>query len=160
MATFLGFLGAIFLSKGYAVNPATSEVYLEPYKYFTNFVDMPILLVMLLAGIVLVLWGIGSTLMVNKNTKGIWFAGLGTVLTLLALLVSIGYNNTAYYPSQADMQSSLTIVNSSSSPYTLMVMSIVSIMVPFVLAYIWYAWSAMNKKQLTAQEMKDETHTY
>jgi len=160
VATFLGFLGAIFLSKGYAVNPATSEVYLEPYKYFTNFVDMPILLVMLLAGIVLVLWGIGSTLMVNKNTKGIWFAGLGTVLTVLALLVSIGYNNTAYYPSQADMQSSLTIVNSSSSPYTLMVMSIVSIMVPFVLAYIWYAWSAMNKKQLTAQEMKDETHTY
>jgi len=98
--------------------------------------------------------------MVNKNTKGIWFAGLGTVLTVLALLVSIGYNNTAYYPSQADLQSSLTIVNSSSSPYTLMVMSIVSIMVPFVLAYIWYAWSAMNKKQLTAQEMKDETHTY
>lgn len=160
VATFLGFLGAIFLSKGYAVNPATSEVYLEPYKYFTNFVDMPILLLMLLIGIILVLWGIGSTLMVNKNTKGIWFAGLGTVLTVLALLVSIGYNNTAYYPSQADLQSSLTIVNSSSSPYTLMVMSIVSIMVPFVLAYIWYAWGAMNKKQLTAQEMKDETHTY
>lgn len=160
VATFLGFLGAIFLSKGYAVNPATSEVYLEPYKYFTNFVDMPILLLMLLIGIVLVLWGIGSTLMVNKNIKGIWFAGLGTVLTVLALLVSIGYNNTAYYPSQADLQSSLTIVNSSSSPYTLMVMSIVSIMVPFVLAYIWYAWGAMNKKQLTAQEMKDETHTY
>jgi len=158
--TFLGFLAAIFLSKGFAVNPDTQVVYMEPYKYFLNFIQMPILLVILLVGVVLVLWGIISTIIAQKNTKGIWFAGLGTVLTVLALLLSIGYNNTAYYPSQADLQSSLTLVNSSSSPYTLKAMSIVSILVPFVLAYIWYAWRAMNKKQITAQEMKDETHTY
>ncbi|WP_047447990.1 cytochrome d ubiquinol oxidase subunit II [Alistipes sp. ZOR0009] len=158
--TFLGFLAAIFLSKGFAVNPDTQVVYMEPYKYFLNFIQMPILLVILLVGVVLVLWGIISTIIAQKNTKGIWFAGLGTVLTVLALLLSIGYNNTAYYPSQADLQSSLTLVNSSSSPYTLKAMSIVSILVPFVLAYIWYAWRAMNRKQITAQEMKDETHTY
>ena len=158
--TFVGFLAAIFLSEGFAVNPTNSEVYMLKYKYFINLIDMPLLLAMLLVGVVSVLWGIASTLISGRNTKGIWFAGIGTVVTVLSLLLSIGYNNTAYYPSQADLQSSLTIVNSSSSSYTLTAMSIVSILVPFVLAYIWYAWSAMNKKPITAQEMKEESHTY
>ena len=158
--TFLGFLAAIFLSKGFAVNPATNEVYLEPYKHFLNFIQMPLLLVTLLAGVVLVLGGIIATIVAKKYTRGIWFAGFGTVLTVLSLLLSIGYNNTAYYPSHADLQSSLTIYNSSSSLYTLEVMSYVSILVPIVVAYIWYTWRAMNKQPITPQEMKDETHTY
>jgi cytochrome bd ubiquinol oxidase subunit II len=160
LLTFVGFLTSIFLSNGFAVNPATSEVYMQPYKYFINFMEMPMLLVMLVAGVCLVLWGILSVLVCKKSTKGIWFAGLGTVLTVLALLLSIGYNNTAYYPSLADLQSSLTIVNSSSSAYTLRAMSIVSILIPFVLAYIWYAWRSMNRKKVSAQEIKEESHTY
>lgn len=158
--TFVGFLVAIFLSKGFAVAPETGVVYMQPFKYFINFIEMPLLLVTLLIGVVLVLWGIISTLIKSKTTCGIWFAGIGTVLTVLALLLSIGYNNTAYYPSQADLQSSLTIFNSSSSPYTLKAMSVVSLLVPFVLAYIWFAWRAMNKKQITSSEMKEESHTY
>lgn len=160
LLTFVGFLTSIFLSNGFAVNPATSEVYMQPYKYFTNFMEMPMLLVLLAAGVCLVLWGILSVLVCKKNTKGIWFTGLGTVLTVLALLLSIGYNNTAYYPSLANPQSSLTIVNSSSSAYTLRAMSIVSILIPFVLAYIWYAWRSMNRKKVSAQEIKEESHTY
>lgn len=158
--TFVGFLVAIFFSQGFAVNPENGLVYMEPYKYFINFLQMPVLLVLLLLGVVSVLWGIISTIIKDKNTKGIWFAGIGTVVTVLSLLLSIGYNNTAYYPSQADLQSSLTIVNSSSSPYTLKAMSYVSILVPFVLAYIWFAWRAMNKKPITSEEMKEESHTY
>ena len=160
LLTFVGFLTSIFLSNGFAVNPTTSEVYMQPYKYFTNFIELPILLAILIIGVCLVLWGILSALVCKKNTRGIWFAGLGTVLTVLALLLSIGYNNTAYYPSLADLQSSLTIVNSSSSPYTLKAMSIVSILIPFVLAYIWYAWRSMNKKKISIQEIKEESHTY
>jgi cytochrome d ubiquinol oxidase subunit II len=160
LLTFVGFLTSIFLSNGFAVNPTTSEVYMQPYKYFTNFIELPILLAILIIGVCLVLWGILSVLVCKKNTRGIWFAGLGTVLTVLALLLSIGYNNTAYYPSLADLQSSLTIVNSSSSPYTLKAMSIVSILIPFVLAYIWYAWRSMNKKKISIQEIKEESHTY
>ncbi|WP_320054148.1 cytochrome d ubiquinol oxidase subunit II [uncultured Acetobacteroides sp.] len=160
LLTFVGFLASILLSNGFAVNPATSEVYMQPYKYLTNFIELPMLLVLLAAGVCLVLWGILSVLVCKKSTKGIWFAGLGTVLTVLALLLSIGYNNTAYYPSLADLQSSLTIVNSSSSAYTLRAMSIVSILIPFVLAYIWYAWRSMNRKKVSAQEIKEESHTY
>jgi cytochrome d ubiquinol oxidase subunit II len=160
LLTFVGFLTSIFLSNGFAVNPTTSEVYMQPYKYFTNFTELPILLAILIIGVCLVLWGILSVLVCKKNTRGIWFAGLGTVLTVLALLLSIGYNNTAYYPSLADLQSSLTIVNSSSSPYTLKAMSIVSILIPFVLVYIWYAWRSMNKKKISIQEIKEESHTY
>lgn len=160
LLTFVGFLTSIFLSNGFAVNPATSEVYMQPYKYFTNFIELPLLLVLLAAGVCLVLWGILSVLVCKKSTNGIWFAGLGTVLTVLALLLSIGYNNTAYYPSLANPQSSLTIVNSSSSAYTLRAMSIVSILIPFVLAYIWYAWRSMNRKKVSAQEIKEESHTY
>lgn len=160
LATFIGFLASIFLSKGFAVKPSSGEIFLQQYKYLTNFLEMPVLLVLLLVGVCLVLWGIFSSLRNQKGTNGIWFCGFGTVFTVLALLLSIGYNNTAYYPSQADIQSSLTIANSSSSPYTLKVMSVVSILVPFVLAYIWYSWRAMNRKRITSEEMREETHTY
>lgn len=150
---FVGFVVSIFLSKGFAVDytASTPRVFLQPYKYFLNFVEMPILLILFLLGVLAVLFGIIATLM-KRTRKGIWFSGIGTVLTVLALLLSVGYNNTSYYPSIADLQSSLTIYNSSSSEFTLQVMSVVSLLIPFVLAYIVYAWHAMDKKKMVASE--------
>ncbi len=150
---FLAFVISIFLSKGFAVNPETGQVYLEPYKYLKNFLEMPLLLIVFLLGVLSVLFGLGATLL-RRTRKGIWFAGIGTVLTVLALLLSVGYNNTSYYPSSADLQSSLTIYNSSSSYFTLGAMSVVSLLIPFVLAYIWYAWRAMDKKKMTVAEFE------
>lgn len=158
---FLLFLISILLSEGFAVDPTSGVVYMEPYKYFNNLIAMPVVLVMLLVGVFGVLLGLGMTLLRSGFRGGIWWAGLGTVLTVLALLLTSGYNNTAYYPSSADLQSSLTIFNSSSSEFTLTAMSYVSLMIPFVVAYIWYAWRAMNKKQVTRTEMEDNSeHTY
>lgn len=156
---FLYFLGAILLSKGFAVDPTNGQVSMEAYKYFHNLMALPIVLAVLLIGVVLVLWGIGFSLF-KKTDKGIWFAGVGVVLTVLALLLTAGYNNTAYYPSIFNLQHSLTIFNSSSSKYTLTVMSIVSLLVPFVLAYIIYAWRAINNKKIDAAEMKEDIHVY
>lgn len=156
---FLFFVVAILLRDGFAVNPDTSEVYREPFKYFNNFVQMPIVALVFLLGVVLVLYGVGRSLFTTW-TKGIWFAGLGTVLAVLGLLLNVGYNNTAYYPSTYNLQHSLTIFNSSSSKFTLTVMSYVSILVPFVLAYIFYAWRAINKKKITVDEIKEEHHVY
>jgi len=150
---FLAFVISIFLSKGFAVNPETGQVYLEPYKYLKNFLEMPLLLIVFLLGVLSVLFGLGATLL-RRTRKGIWFAGIGTVLTVLSLLLSVGYNNTSYYPSSADLQSSLTIYNSSSSYFTLGAMSVVSLLIPFVLAYIWYAWRAMDKKKMTVAEFE------
>ncbi len=150
---FLAFVISIFLSKGFAVNPETGQVYLEPYKYLKNFLEMPLLLIVFLLGVLSVLFGLGATLL-RRTRKGIWFSGIGTVLTVLALLLSVGYNNTSYYPSSADLQSSLTIYNSSSSYFTLGAMSVVSLLIPFVLAYIWYAWRAMDKKKMTVAEFE------
>lgn len=156
---FLYFLGAILLSKGFAVDPTNGQVSMEAYKYFHNLIALPIVLAVLLIGVVLVLWGIGFSLF-KKTDKGIWFAGIGVVLTVLALLLTAGYNNTAYYPSTFNLQHSLTIFNSSSSKYTLTVMSIVSLLVPFVLAYIIYAWRAINNKKIDTAEMKEDIHVY
>ena len=134
---------------------------MEPYKYLTNFIEMPVVLAVFLAGVVAVLWGIIRTLWKPAFDKGIWFAGAGTVLTVLALLLVAGYNNTAYYPSVADLQSSLTIGNSCSSPFTLEVMSYVSILVPFVLGYIFYAWRALDLRKISGEEMQEkDTHAY
>jgi cytochrome d ubiquinol oxidase subunit II len=134
---------------------------MQPYKYFNNLIEMPAVLVILLAGVAGVLWGIVKTLLSPKWKKGIWFTGTGAVLAVLALLLCAGWNNTAYYPSVADLQSSLTIENSSSSFMTLKIMSYVSILVPFVLAYIFYAWKALDKYNIDSDEMKDETqHSY
>ena len=157
---FLAFVIHTFLSDGFAVSPDTQEVYMEPYKYFMNFIDMPVLLVLFLIGVVGVLFGIGKSVFSKTSTNGIWFAGIGTVLTVLALLLCVGYNNTAYYPSTADLQSSLTPANSCSSEFTLRVMAYVSVLVPFVLAYIVYAWRAIDRKPITAQELEKDGHTY
>lgn len=121
---------------------------------------MPVLLVLFLIGVVGVLFGIGKSVFSKTSTNGIWFAGIGTVLTVLALLLCVGYNNTAYYPSTADLQSSLTLANSCSSEFTLRVMAYVSVLVPFVLAYIVYAWRAIDRKPITAQELEKDGHTY
>lgn len=158
---FLLFLVSILLGDGYAVDPSTGVVSMERYKYFANLMAMPIVMGTLLAGVVGVLVGLGVTLFRRSFRSGFWWAGLGTVLTVLSLLLMVGYNNTAYYPSAIDLNSSLTIFNSSSSEFTLTVMSYVSLMIPFVIAYIWYAWRSMNKTRLTRTEMDDHSqHTY
>ena len=156
---FLAFLISILLTTGWAVDPATGVISTEPYKYLHNLLAMPAVLVMLLVGVVAVLWGIAVGLL-RSSRRAIWWSGAGTVLTVLALLLTAGYNNTSYYPSLADMQSSLTIYNSSSSEFTLTAMSIVSLLIPFVAAYIWYAWRAMNRKPITREEVETEEHLY
>lgn len=157
---FLAFVIRTLVSEGFAVNPDTHEVFMQPYKYLTNFLDMPVVLGVFLIGVVLVLFGIIKTLFSKTYNKGIWFAGIGTVLTVLALLLCAGYNNTAYYPSTEDLQSSLTLANSCSSQFTLRTMAYVSILVPFVLAYIFYAWRSIDKKPIDAKEMEDGGHAY
>lgn len=158
---FLAFVIRTLVAEGYAVNPETGEVFMEPYKYLTNFIELPIVLVVFLTGVLAVLWGIVCTVWKPAFDKGIWFAGAGTVLTVLSLLLVAGYNNTAYYPSTVDLQSSLTLANSCSSQFTLRVMAYVSILVPFVLAYIFYAWRSIDKKKIDAGEMQEEGgHAY
>ena len=157
---FLAFVIRTLLADGYAVRPETGEVFMEPYKYLTNFLQMPVVLLVFLVGVVAVLWGIIRTLWKPAFDKGIWFAGAGTVLTVLALLLVAGYNNTAYYPSTHDLQSSLTLANSCSSQFTLKVMAYVSIRVPFVLAYIFYAWRSIDNRKIDAKEMEEGGHAY
>ena len=157
---FLAFVIRTLLADGYAVRPETGEVFMEPYKYLTNFLQMPVVLLVFLVGVVAVLWGIIRTLWKPAFNKGIWFAGAGTVLTVLALLLVAGYNNTAYYPSTHDLQSSLTLANSCSSQFTLKVMAYVSILVPFVLAYIFYAWRSIDNRKIDAKEMEEGGHAY
>ena len=157
---FLAFVIRTLLADGYAVRPETGEVFMEPYKYLTNFLQMPVVLLVFLVGVVAVLWGIIRTLWKPAFDKGIWFAGAGTVLTVLALLLVAGYNNTAYYPSTHDLQSSLTLANSCSSQFTLKVMAYVSILVPFVLAYIFYAWRSIDNRKIDAKEMQEGGHAY
>ena len=157
---FLAFVIRTLLADGYAVRPETGEVFMEPYKYLTNFLQMPVVLLVFLVGVVAVLWGIIRTLWKPAFDKGIWFAGAGTVLTVLALLLVAGYNNTAYYPSTHDLQSSLTLANSCSSQFTLKVMAYVSILVPFVLAYIFCAWRSIDNRKIDAKEMEEGGHAY
>ena len=160
---FVTYLVHLLLKDGFAVNPDTGEIFMEPNKYLHNLLDMWYLLVLLLVGVVLVLWGIfvevSSTPQSPLANKGIWPAGIGTVLTVLALLLCSAWNNTAYYPSTADLQSSLTIQNSCSSEFTLRTMFYVSLLVPFVLAYIVYAWRAIDKKKLDREEIQSD-HSY
>lgn len=156
---FLFFIIKLFLIDGFAVNPETKQVFMESNKYFNNLLQMPIALILFLVGVVLVLFGILKTL-ISESHKGIWFSGIGTVLTVFILFIIAGFNNTAYYPSLYDMQSSLTIENSSSSKFTLTVMSYVSLLVPFVIAYIYYAWKSINNKKIDIKEMEEETHLY
>lgn len=157
---FLSFVIRTLVADGFAVNPDTQEIYMQPFKYFTNFIEMPIVLVLFLIGVVLVLFGIGKTLLKKTFDKGIWFTGIGTVLTVLSLLLVAGYNNTAYYPSYTDLQSSLTLANSCSSEFTLKTMAYVSILVPFVIAYIFYAWRSIDRHKITEKEMDEGGHSY
>lgn len=157
---FLAFVIRLMFIDGFALNPENGEIYMQPYKYFHNLVEMPAVLAVFLLGVLLVLFGIGKTILSYRFGKGIWFAGTGTVLTVLALMLLAGYNNTAYYPSLADLQSSLTIYNSSSSPFTLKVMSYVSLLVPVVLAYIFYAWRSIDKKKIDETDLEENSHAY
>ena len=158
---FLAFLVRTLVADGFAVNPETGEIYMEPYKYLNNFLAMPLVLIVFLLGVAGVLWGIVRTLWKPAFDKGIWFAGIGTVLTVLALLLVAGYNNTAYYPSNVDLQSSLTLTNSCSSEFTLKTMAYVSILVPFVLAYIIYAWRSINNRKMDVKELEEKgEHAY
>ncbi len=156
---FLPFLLLLMLANGAAVDPKSGVIAIEPYKYLHNLLAMPLVLAVLLVGVVGVLWGIYIGV-VRGGKRGIWPCGLGTVLTVLALLLTAGYNNTAYYPSTADLQSSLTIYNSSSSKFTLYVMGLVSLAIPFVVWYIAYVWRAMNRKPLTKKEIEQDEHAY
>lgn len=159
LAFLLTFVISLLFATGYAYEPATGTIVAEPYKYLHNMMQMPIVTAVMMAGVVLVLYGIWSGGFA-AHRSAIWFSGFGTVLTVLALLLLAGWNNTCYYPSLTDMQSSLNITNSSSSQFTLSAMSIVSILIPFVLAYIWYAWRALTKTPITAEEIKNDDHAY
>ncbi len=152
---FVAYLVHLLLKDGFAYNDK-GVIYMEPYKYLSNFLDMWYLLVILLIGVVLVLYGIGKTIVSKTYIGGIWPAGIGTVLTVLALLLCSAWNHTAYYPSTADLQSSLTMANSCSSEFTLRTMFYVSLLVPFVLGYIIYAWRAIDSKKITAEEIKTD----
>jgi len=143
---FLAYVIRLVLKDGYAEDPATGVISVESFKYLHNLLTYPWITAILLTGVVLVLYGFVRTLLQARFIYGIWYAGTGTVFTVLALLLIAGFGNTAYYPSLFDMQSSLTITNSCSSLFTLKTMSIVSLLIPFVLAYIWYVWYSMNKK--------------
>ena len=152
---FVAYLIHLLEKDGYAYDPATGVIFMEPSKYLHNFLDMWYLTIVLLVGVVLVLFGIGKTVFSKNYYKGIWPAGIGTVLVVLVLLLCAGWNNTAYYPSTADLQSSLTIQNSCSSEFTLRTMAIVSLFIPFVLAYIIYAWRSIDKKKLDKKEIEE-----
>jgi len=156
---FLIFATWLMLREGFAVNPETGEIFMEPYKYLHNLLAMPVVLIMFLAGVVAVLGGIALSLF-RGSARGIWFTGPGTFLVVFSLFMLAGFNHTAFYPSNHDLQSSLTIQNASSSHYTLVAMSWVSLFVPFVLAYIVFAWRAMNKKKIDENEMQEESHVY
>ncbi len=153
---FLAFLVRTLLKEGFAVDPSTGLIVMEPMKYLHNLIAMWPLLIVFAVGVVLLLYGVGRTIVSKTYIKGIWPAGIGVVLAVLALLLCAGWNNTAFYPSNADLQSSLTIANSCSSEFTLRTMFYVSLLVPFVVAYIAYVWYAMDKKKLTKEEVSDE----
>ncbi len=155
---FVAYLVHLLLKEGYAYDDA-GVISIVPYKYLTNFIDMWYLTIVLLVGVVLVLFGIGKTVVSKTYFSGIWPAGIGVVLVVLPLLLMSAWNHTAYYPSTADLQSSLTIVNSCSSEFTLRTMFYVSLIIPFVLAYIVYAWRAIDKKKLERADITDD-HAY
>ena len=158
LVLFVAYLIHLLLMEGYAYD-AEGNIFMEPNKYLHNFLEVWPLLILLLAGVVLVLFGIGKTVMSKDHISGIWPAGIGTVLTVLALLLCAGWNHTAYYPSTVDAQMSLTIENSCSSYFTLNTMFWVSLFIPFVLAYIIYCWRAIDSKKLTGDEIKTD-HAY
>jgi cytochrome bd ubiquinol oxidase subunit II len=156
---FLFFVISLLFSKGFAADPQTGTITVEKFKYIHNFIQMPVVLILFLAGVVGVLFGIGITVF-RKSLSGIWFTGLGTVLAVFSLFLIAGFNGTSFYPSLFDLQSSLTIKNASSSLFTLKTMMYVSFIIPFVIGYIWYAWKAINNSKITEEEMNSGEHKY
>ncbi len=158
---FLYFVYQLLIMDGYAVDAVTKEVFFEPNKYLNNFVAMPIVSIIFLTGVILVLFGIITTLFL-KSKKGIWWSGIGTVLTVFAILIVAGFNNTSFYPSYVDLQSSLTIENASSSHYTLTAMTYISLFVPVVIAYIFFTWRAIDKHKISKDEVDTNSkhHVY
>ena len=150
---FLLFFVRTLFKDGFAYNPSTGDIFIEPQKYLNNLIDMWYVALTLVVGVVLVLYGIVRTIYNKVYIFGIWFAGIGVVMVVLSLLLCAGWNNTAYYPSIANLQSSLTIANSCSSEFTLHTMAVVSLLIPFVLAYIVYAWRCIDKKKLDHDEI-------
>ena len=159
LVPFLFFVIAILLSKGFAADTSTGAISLEKFKYLRNLLQMPMVLIFFLAGVLGVLYGI-SIAVFKKNNSAIWFTSLGTIFTVFAVFMLAGFNGTSFYPSAYDLQSSLTIRNASSSHFTLNVMMYVSFIVPFVIAYIWYAWRSINVNKITDEEMNLNEHKY
>lgn len=158
LAAFLGWTAILLCKDGFAAG-AYGVISMEPYKYLHNLVQMPAVLAMFLVGVVLVLAAIWYGAFTQRR-RGIWFGGAGTVLVVMSVFFVAGFNGTSYYPSFSDLQSSLTLANSSSSRFTLFVMSCVSLLIPFVLAYIVYAWRQMDKSRITSEEMKVNKDLY
>jgi len=156
---FLFFVVSLLVSKGFAADPVSGSISVEKFKYLHNFIEMPVVLILFLAGVAGVLYGIGITLF-KRSLSGIWFSGAGTVLAVFSLFLVAGFNGTSFYPSLSDLQSSLTIRNASSSLFTLKTMMYVSFIIPLVLGYIWYAWKAINNSKITEEEMNTEEHKY
>lgn len=156
---FLAFVALLFTAPGYEIT-ADGGIVPVDYKYFFNYIDMWWCLVLFLIGVVMVLFGVLKSFLAPHFTRGIWWTGVGSVLVVLTLFWVAGYNNTAYYPSLIDPASSLTIYNSSSTYFTLKVMSVVSLLIPFVLAYIAYVWYKMDKKPVTPESIAEDGHAY
>ena len=156
---FIFFVISLLFSKGFAADPITGTITIEKFKYLHNFIQMPVVLILFLAGVVSVLYGIGMTVF-RKRVSGIWFSGAGTILAVFSLFLVAGFNGTSFYPSLFDLQSSLTIRNASSSLFTLKTMMYVSFIIPIVVVYIWYAWKAINNNRITEEEMKSDEHKY
>lgn len=157
---FVTFVIWILTGDGFAVNPETKEVFMSDSKYLYNLIEMPVVGITFLVGVLLVLFGIFKSIINAEFSKGIFFSGIGTVITVCTLFLIAGYNNTAFYPSVTDLQSSLTIENSSSSEFTLTAMSYASLLIPFVLAYIIYAWRVLEKKRFDHKDFKEDGHIY
>ena len=148
---FLAFLSILLTSTGYTVTSEgtnTVSVTETPYKYFFNLTEMWWAGATLLVGVVLVLYGLARGCFMKGCRSAVWFTGIGTFLAVVALFMAAGYNDTAFYPSLMDPESSLTIRNASSSEFTLETMSYVSILIPFVLAYIFYVWRSMERNRV------------
>ena len=156
---FLFFVAALLLAGGFSLDPATGAVTKEKFKYLHNLLSMPVVLLIFLAGVAGVLYGLFISVFKGSNS-GIWFTGPATIAAVFALFLVSGFNNTAFYPSLTSIQSSLTIRNASSSAFTLKTMMFVSFLIPFVLAYIWYAWKSITSSKVTAEEVNADDHAY
>ena len=151
---FVTFVIHVLLSPGCEVGQ-TGEITIVPYKYWNNFITLWPVLLTFLVGVLLVLYGIVRTVLSSSWCKGIWPTGIGTIITVTSLLLCTGWNHTCYYPSVSDVQSSLHLSNSCSSLFTLQTMTWVSILIPFVIIYIWYAWRSISKKKITPDELEE-----